>query len=133
LAHTRLESYPVMGDVISDQRISLTNFYAKKDYPRPLRRVRIYDPEHKRFLVFLTNNFSLSAATIALLYKNRWKVELFFKWIKQHLRIKAFYGTSENAVCTQIWIAIDCRHQEKGIRRREISPRNSPKNQRQPF
>jgi hypothetical protein len=106
LAHTRLESYPVTGDVISDQRISLTNFYAKQDYPRPLRRVRIYDPEHKRFLVFLTNNFSLSAETIALLYKNRWKVELFFKWIKQHLRIKAFYGTSENAVCTQIWIAI---------------------------
>lgn len=72
LAHTRLESYPATGDVISDQRISLTNFYAKQDYPRPLRRVRIYDPEHKRFLVFLTNNFSLSAETIALLYNTNY-------------------------------------------------------------
>lgn len=106
LAHVRHESYPVSGEVRSDQRISFSNFYAQKDYPRQLRRVRIFDPEHDRFLVFLTNNFSLSAETIALLYQNRWKVELFFKWIKQHLRIKAFYGTSENAVCTQIWIAI---------------------------
>jgi Transposase DDE domain/Domain of unknown function (DUF4372) len=106
LAYARQESFPVSGEVKSDQRIGLINFYAKKDYPQSLRRVRIYDPEQKRFLVFLTNNFLLDAATISLLYKNRWKVELFFKWIKQHLRIKAFFGTSENAVHTQIWIAI---------------------------
>jgi len=106
LGYGRHESFTVCGNVISDQRISLTNYQARKDYPNQLRRVRIYDPEHDRFLVFLTNNFTLSAQTIALLYKNRWKVELFFKWIKQHLRIKAFFGTSENAVHTQIWISI---------------------------
>jgi len=75
-------------------------------YPEPLRRVAFYDTEHKRRLVFLTNNFALPALTIAGLYKSRWQIELFFKWIKQHLRIKAFFGTSENAVKTQIWIAI---------------------------
>lgn len=106
LVYSRHESRPVRGHVISDQRISLSNFYAKKDYPHQLRRVRVYDTEHDCYLVFLTNNFTLCAETIALLYKNRWKVELFFKWIKQHLRIKAFYGTSENAVHTQIWISI---------------------------
>jgi IS4 transposase len=77
-----------------------------KNYPDPLRRVRYYDLEQRRWLIFLTNNFDLPALTIAQLYKARWKVELFFKWIKQHLRIKAFYGNSENAVKTQIWIAI---------------------------
>ena len=89
-----------------DQIIVLTGFYAKKDYPDKLRRIRYHDAEHNNTLVFLTNNFTLPALTIAKLYRSRWQVELFFKWIKQHLRIKAFYGTTENAVKTQIWIAI---------------------------
>jgi hypothetical protein len=88
-----------------DQVVTLQNFYAKKDYPSKLRRIRYYDGENKH-LVFLTNNLTLPARTIADIYRCRWHVELFFKWIKQHLRIKAFYGTSENAVKTQIWIAI---------------------------
>jgi IS4 transposase len=75
-------------------------------YPDLLRRIAFYDDEHQRRLVFLTNNFTLPALTIARLYKCRWQVELFFKWIKQHLRIKAFYGTSDNAVKTQVWVAI---------------------------
>jgi IS4 transposase len=90
----------------SDQTVVLTSAASSKHYPDPLRRVRFHDAEHGRTLVFLTNNFDLPALTIAHLYKSRWKVELFFKWIKQHLRIKAFYGNSENAVKTQIWIAI---------------------------
>lgn len=89
-----------------DQIIALTGFYAKEDYPDKLRRIRYHDAEHNNTLVFLTNNFALPALTIAKLYRCRWQVELFFKWIKQHLRIKAFYGTTENAVKTQIWIAI---------------------------
>ena len=89
-----------------DQIIVLTGFYAKKDYPDKLRRIRYYDAENNKTLVFLTNNFTLPALTIAKLYRCRWQVELFFKWIKQHLRIKAFYGTTENAVKTQIWIAV---------------------------
>ena len=84
----------------------LTGFYAKKDYPEKLRRIKFIDPDNGKRLVFLTNQFSFPAETIATLYKSRWQVELFFKWIKQHLRIKTFYGTSENAVKTQIWIAI---------------------------
>jgi len=89
-----------------DQTIVPATFYARKDYPSKLRRIRYYDSETDRRLVFLTNNFTLPARTIADLYKCRWQIELFFKWIKQHLRIKAFYGTSENAVKTQVWIAI---------------------------
>jgi len=89
-----------------DQTVHLKGFYAKKDYPEKLRRIRYFDVETANRFVFLTNNFNLPALTIAKLYQHRWKVELFFKWIKQHLRIKAFYGTSENAVKTQIWIAI---------------------------
>jgi IS4 transposase len=89
-----------------DQIIVLTGFYANKDYPDKLRRIRYHDAEHNNTLVFLTNNFTLPALTIAKLYRCRWQVGLFFKWIKQHLRIKAFYGTTENAVKTQIWIAI---------------------------
>jgi Domain of unknown function (DUF4372)/Transposase DDE domain len=81
-------------------------FYARKDYPDPLRRVRFYDVERERTLVFLSNHMDLAPEIICKLYKSRWQVELFFKWIKQHLRIKAFYGTSENAVKTQIWIAV---------------------------
>jgi len=89
-----------------DQIVVLQGFYAKKDYPDKLRRIRYHDAENNKTLVFLTNNFILPAVTIAKLYRCRWQVELFFKWIKQHLRIKAFYGTTENAVKTQIWIAI---------------------------
>ena len=89
-----------------DQTIALTSAKAGHDYPQHLRRIKFYDVEHKKYLVFLTNNFDLPALTIAQLYRCRWQVELFFKWIKQHLRIKKFYGTTENAVKTQIWIAI---------------------------
>jgi len=90
----------------SDQTIVLAGLQSSRLYPTPLRRVAFYDTENQRRLVFLTNNFTLPALTIARLYKSRWQVELFFKWIKQHLRIKAFYGTSDNAVKTQLWIAI---------------------------
>lgn len=90
----------------SDHTVMLTSAASLKNYPDPLRRVRFYDLEQRRWLIFLTNNFDLPALTIAHLYKSRWKVELFLKWIKQHLRIKAFYGNSKNAVKTQIWIAI---------------------------
>jgi hypothetical protein len=89
-----------------DQTIVPQNFYAQKNYPEKLRRIRYLDVTTNKRLVFLTNNFTLPAKTIAELYRCRWHVELFFKWIKQHLRIKAFYGTSENAIKTQIWIAI---------------------------
>jgi len=89
-----------------DQVIVVTGARSPKDYPTTLRRIGYFDAETKKRFVFLTNNFSLEALTITKLYKARWKVELFFKWIKQHLRIKAFFGTSENAVKTQIWIAI---------------------------
>ena len=89
-----------------DQTVVLTGFYQAKDYPDKLRRIRYFDAESQNRLTFLTNNFTLEALTIANLFKHRWQIELFFKWIKQHLRIKAFYGTSENAVKTQIWIAI---------------------------
>lgn len=89
-----------------DQTVAFTGFYSKKDYPEKLRRIKFFDSEKKKMLNFLTNNFTLPALTIAELYRYRWQIELFFKWIKQHLRIKAFYGTSMNAVKTQIWIAI---------------------------
>jgi hypothetical protein len=92
--------------VICDQRVMLNGFYSAKAYPEHLRRVRFKDPESSKTLVFLTNNTVLPALTIAALYKSRWQVELFFKWIKQHLRIKRFLGTSENAVKTQIWCAV---------------------------
>ena len=92
--------------VICDQRVMLNGFYSAKAYPEHLRRVRFKDPESGRTLVFLTNNTVLPALTIAALYKGRWQVELFFKWIKQHLRINRFLGTSENAVKTQIWCAV---------------------------
>jgi transposase len=89
-----------------DQTVILTGFYSKKDYPEKLRRIKYFDVEKGRSFVFLTNQFTLPPLTIAELYRHRWRVEIFFKWIKQHLRIKSFYGTSENAVKTQIWIAI---------------------------
>ena len=92
--------------VLADQSIALNGYDSRKDYPSHLRRIRFYDPLTDKDLIFLTNQFTLPATTICALYKSRWQVELFFKWIKQHLRIKAFYGTSENAVKTQIWIAV---------------------------
>jgi len=104
----RRYSHPVdrSSGLRSDQTIILNNFYALKGFPQPLRRVRIKDLQTGRSLVVLTNNFALPALTITTLYRCRWQIELFFKWIKQHLRIKAFFGTSENAVKTQIWIAV---------------------------
>jgi hypothetical protein len=92
--------------VICDQTIAFNGLHASKDYPEQLRRIRFKVPESGKTLVFLTNNTALPALTICALYKSRWQVELFFKWVKQHLRIKRFYGTSENAVKTQIWIAV---------------------------
>jgi len=89
-----------------DQTVVPTGFYSKKDYPEKLRRIKYFDTEKSRSFIFLTNQFMLPALTIAELYRYRWRVEIFFKWIKQHLRIKKFFGTSENAVKTQIWIAI---------------------------
>ena len=89
-----------------DQTVVTVSFYAQQDYPDPLRRIGYRDPKTGKALVFLTNNFTAPALTIAQLYHGRWQIELFFKWIKQHLRIKAFYGTSENAVRIQVWIAI---------------------------
>jgi len=92
--------------VRSDQTVALTGFYSKKDYPEKLRRIKYFDAEKARSFIFLTNQFTLPPLTIAELYRYRWRVEIFFKWIKQHLRIKSFYGTSENSVKTQVWIAI---------------------------
>jgi len=92
--------------IMADQSVALDGFYTSQDYPEHLRRVSFCDPVTNKRLVFLTNNFELPAETIAALYKKRWQVELFFKWIKQNLRIKHFYGTSENAVKAQIWIAV---------------------------
>jgi hypothetical protein len=104
----RVYSMPIdrSTGIICDQRIVLDGFYVAKDYPEQLRRIRFKDPDSGKTLVFLTNNTALPALTIAALYKSRWQVELFFKWIKQHLRIKRFIGTSENAVKTQIWCAV---------------------------
>ena len=104
----RRYSHPVdkSTGVRSDQTVILTSFESASAYPDALRRVSYFDAETNKRLRFLTNNFTLPALTIAPIYKQRWQVELFFKWIKQHLRIKAFYGTSENAVKTQIWIAV---------------------------
>jgi len=108
MSFDRVYSHAVDKDtgLLCDQTIVLSNSYAKKDYPDKLRRIKFFDDIAKQRLTFLTNNFSLPALTIAQLYKCRWQVELFFKWIKQHLRIKKFYGTSENAVKTQVWTAI---------------------------
>lgn len=104
----RVYSMPVdrSAGIICDQRIALDGFYVSQDYPEQLRRIRFKDPDTGKTLVFLTNNTALPALTIAALYKSRWQVELFFKWIKQHLRIKRFIGNSENAVKTQIWCAV---------------------------
>jgi hypothetical protein len=104
----RRYSHPVdrSTGLICDQTVVLAVFYSQKGFPAPLRRIRFKDPETGKTLIFLTNNFTLPTLTITQLYRCRWQVELFFKWIKQHLRIKAFFGTSENAVKSQIWIAV---------------------------
>jgi len=108
LKFKRVYSHPIdkSTGLKCDQTIVLPNYYTSKDYPEKLRRVKFHDSEHDKDLVFLTNNFNLQAITICELYKCRWQIEIFFKWIKQNLRIKSFYGTSPNAVKTQIWIAI---------------------------
>ena len=108
LRFSRLHSHPVdkACGTRCDQTIRLSGFYSARQYPNTLRRIKHYDADTQRSFVFLTNNFLLPSLTIAQLYKCRWQIELFFKWIKQHLRIKAFYGTSDNAVRTQIWIAV---------------------------
>ena len=104
----RRYSHPVdrSTGLICDQTVTLTVFYSRQGFEAPLRRIRFKDPQTSKTLVFLTNNFALPALTITQLYRQRWQIELFFKWIKQHLRIKAFFGTSENAVKTQVWIAV---------------------------
>jgi hypothetical protein len=104
----RRYSHPVdrASGVICDQTVVLSGFYSHKGFPVPLRRIKYRDPKTDKRLIFLTNQFTLPALSIADLYRCRWQVELFFKWIKQHLRIKAFFGTSENAVKTQIWVAV---------------------------
>jgi hypothetical protein len=104
----RRYSHPIdrATGLICDQSVVLTGFYSHQGFEAPLRRIRFKDPETAKTLIFLTNNFVLPAFTITELYRCRWQVELFFKWIKQHLRIKAFFGTSENAVRSQIWIAV---------------------------
>ncbi len=116
----RLYSHPVDKSLglRCDQTIRLTRFYAAKDYPEKLRRIKYHDQKTDKTFVFLTNNFSLPAMTIADLYRCRWQVELFFKWIKQHLRIKSFYGTTDNAVKTQIWIAVSVYVQVAIIKKR---------------
>ena len=121
MGYRRVESRPVdrTTGLRSDQSICLTGFYAAKRYPNALRRIRFYDGEHQRDLVFLSNHFELAALLIAQLYRQRWQVELFFKWIKQHLRIKAFFGRSENAVRTQIWIAV-CVYALVAIVRKQV-------------
>ncbi len=108
LRFLRMYSRPVdkTAGIQSDQIGKLEGFYSKKDYPEKLRRIKYYDDEHQKNLVFLTNNMSLKAKEIALLYKKRWEVEIFFKWLKQHLKIKSFWGTTINAVKIQIYCAI---------------------------
>jgi hypothetical protein len=108
MQYRRLYSHPVdkLQGILSDQTIMLTGIQSAKDYPDKLRRIHYYNQEQKRHLYFLTNNFTLPPLAIASLYKKRWSVEIFFKWIKQNLRIKTFFGLSENAVKTQVWIAI---------------------------
>jgi hypothetical protein len=122
LKYVRVQSREVDAStgVRSDQIIRLKIFYSQKGYPDRLRRIRYFDPETQRFFVYLTNHFTLPPLTIALLYKSRWQVELFFKWIKQNLRIKSFFGTSPNAVKTQVWIAV-CVYVLVAILKKELN------------
>ncbi len=120
LKYRRLYFHPIDKNLglRCDQTIRLTGFYATRNYPEKLRRVKYHDLKTDRTYVFLTNNFTLPAMTIADLYRCRWQVKLFFKWIKQHLRIKSFYGTTDNAVKTQSWIAISVYVQVAIIKKR---------------
>ena len=122
--YRRLYSHPVdkTTGLKCDQTVALTGFYAAKHYPDKLRRIKLTDPQTGKNLVFLSNNFTLPAQTMTQLYRYRWRVELFFKWIKQHLRIKAFYGTSQNAVKTQIWTAVSVYVLVAIIKKRLNSP-----------
>ena len=122
LKYVRVQSQEVdpSTGVRSDQIIRLKIFYSQKGYPDRLRRIRYFDLETQRFFVYLTNHFTLPPLTIALLYKSRWQVELFFKWIKQNLRIKSFFGTSPNAVKTQVWIAV-CVYVLVAILKKELN------------
>ena len=132
-AYVRRASRPIdkSTGLRSDQTIALTGPVVSRKYPEPLRRVSYYDVEHRRKLVFLTNNFLLPPLAVAELYRCRWQIELFFKWIKQHLRIKAFYGNSENAVKTQVWIAVSV-YLLAAILKKELAsdlqPRRNPPN-----
>jgi hypothetical protein len=121
MRYCRLHSHPVDTNtgLRSDQTITLTGRFAAQNYPDKLRRVRCYDPLRAQSLVFLTNHFGLPALLVTQLYRQRWQVELFFKWLKQHLRIKAFYGRSENAVRTQLWIAL-CVYALVAIARKQV-------------
>jgi hypothetical protein len=121
MRYCRLHSHPVDTNtgLRSDQTITLTGRFAAQNYPDKLRRVRCYDPVRAQSLVFLTNHFGLPALLVTQLYRQRWQVELFFKWLKQHLRIKAFYGRSENAVRTQLWIAL-CVYALVAIARKQV-------------
>ena len=121
LAFIRVYSRPVdkTCGLKCDQTVRFKHYYASKHYPEHFRRIKYYDKEQKRTLVFITNNFKTSAYQIAMLYKNRWQIELFFKWIKQHLRIKVFWGESPNAVKTQIWVAV-CTYVLVAILKKEL-------------
>ena len=122
----RIYSHPIdkSTGLVCDQTIRLTNFYAAKDYPDQLRRVRYNDPQTGKPLVFLTNLFNVPPLTVAKLYRTRWQVELFFKWIKQHLKIKRFFGTTANAVKTQIWIAVSI-YALVAIIKKQLTPERS--------
>jgi len=127
LQFLRLDSRKVdkTAGIICDQDIELTVYRSKQQYPDRLRRIRFYDSEYKITLVFLTNNFKLKAQTVAQLYKHRWKIELFFKWIKQHLKIQSFWGFSENAVKIQVWVAISV-YVLVAIAKKKLKIPNSP-------
>ena len=103
---TKRRSPDRKSGILSDQNVILDGFYSKQNYPEEIRKIKFYDSEYKRTFIFITNNFKLKATTVAKLYKQRWGIELFFKWIKQHLKIKSFWGHNENSVKIQIWVAI---------------------------
>jgi hypothetical protein len=121
LKFSRVYSHKVdkSSGIRCDQTVRLTGYYTQQHYPVHFRRIKYFDAEQNKDLVFLTNNFRLSSMTIVELYHNRWKVELFFKWIKQHLRIKSFYGTSQNAIKTQVWVAV-CTYLTVAILKKQL-------------
>lgn len=126
IATKRVYSHPVdkSTGLRCDQSVRFTVYKSKKEYPELIRRIKFFDQETGNTYVFLTNNFELSALIVTQLYKERWKIELFFKWIKQHLRIKTFYGTSYNAVCCQIWISV-CTYLLVAIVKKKLNLDNS--------